>query len=152
MQRKLFGFVCLFALLMLVFPWSVAADDAKKELDKFQGTWTSVSYEIGGTKIEGDDLRAVVSSIVFKESAFEWKSGQSSSEKGLIKIDVSKDPKHIDFVYESDTGTKTTAWVGIYSIEGDTFKLCVRPGMGDRPKDFSTMNVIYGVFTFKRAK
>lgn len=145
-------FSTLAKILVVTFPWSALADDAKKELDKFQGTWTSVSYEIGGSKVEGDDLKAVVSSIVFKEGAFEWKAGESGSEKGSIKIDASKNPRHIDFVYESEGGTKTVAWVGIYSIEGDTFKLCVRPGMGDRPKDFSTKEVTYGVFTFKRAK
>jgi uncharacterized protein (TIGR03067 family) len=144
-------FTMLTVSILLVLPLATSADDAKQQLEKLQGTWTSVSYEIGGTKIEGDNLKAVVESITIKGEAFAWKAG-SSNDKGTIKIDATQNPKHIDFVLEQEEGVKVTTWVGIYSLEGDTLKFCVRPGVGDRPKDFSTQNVIYGVFTFKRAK
>jgi uncharacterized protein (TIGR03067 family) len=137
--------------LAMTVATAALGDDAKKELDKLQGAWKSEAYEIGGTKIEGESLRAVVATIAFKGDAFEWKAGDSAN-KGTVKIDATKKPIHIDFVYDAGEGVKITTWTGVYAVEGKTLKLCISPPVGERPKDFSTKSVRYGVFTFKQAK
>jgi uncharacterized protein (TIGR03067 family) len=127
------------------------ADDVKKELEALKGKWTAVSYEIGGGKIEGDALKEVLETLTFKGDAYEWKTNDDV-DKGKLKLDPSKDPKHLDFESEPAAGVKVTAWTGIYSVKDDTLRICVGPGAGTRPKDFSTTSVTYGVFTLKRAK
>jgi uncharacterized protein (TIGR03067 family) len=137
--------------IMLAIPLTASADDAKKQLEKLQGAWTSVSYEIGGIAIEDDDLKAVVTTITIKGAAFEWKA-EDGNDQGTLKIDATKDPKQIDFVSEQESGVKIPTWSGIYVVEGDTLKLCIGPGAGQRPKDFSTKNATQGVFTLNRSK
>jgi uncharacterized protein (TIGR03067 family) len=111
----------------LLFGVASAGDDAKKELKKFEGTWSVVSAEHDGKKAPEEKLSAV--RFVFSGENITFKEGEKSKE-GTFKIDPSKKPAHIDVTVEGKTK------MGIYSFAKDELKLCV--GDADRPTEFAT--------------
>src|SRR5262245_57159820 len=110
---------CVVAAALLV-----AAEDAKKDLDKIQGTWHVVSVENDGAKRPDEVAKDM--KMVIKGDKYTFTAGDMT-ESGTIKLDPSKKPATIDIsITEGDDKGKTQ--LGIYQIEGDTFKICV-----DRP-------------------
>jgi len=56
--------------------------------------------------------------------------------EGTVKLDPTKKPKAIDITFTAGE-RKGQMVLGIYEIEGDTFRVCVaRPG-DERPAEFS---------------
>src|SRR5262245_24466021 len=136
--------------ITLMFPLFASAGD-KKERDKLQGTWKPVSYEVLGETLKGDKVKELVTEIVVRGDAFEWKIA-GNDHGGSIKLDAARKPKHLDFVAEPAAGVKFTTWTGIYEVDGDTLKLGLAAGAGSRPKDFSTKGVSTVVLILKRSK
>jgi len=125
-ETSMFASVLVLTAVMFFF------DDASKaDLEKLQGTWQVVSMEIAGTKASGDDVKKLT--IVFKgNEAIPQEDGKSDdNDKAVITLDASKTPKNIDF--KEKEGTKH----GIYVLEGDTMKFCVKVEGEGRPKDFA---------------
>ena len=132
---KIIKITLLFALTALAVSSLPAADDAaiKKDMAQLQGEWSMVSAAADGQPMpdpmrkqmkrvcKGDDLVVTMGDQVFM--------------KAKITIDPSKNPRTID--YEMTEGvTKGRKQLGIYELEGDTFKSCFgKPGT-ERPKDF----------------
>jgi uncharacterized protein (TIGR03067 family) len=114
-----------------------AKDDAvKKEVEKFQGSWTGVSLEAGGQK--APDEFAKQNKITFTGDKYVQTMGGQTVEAGTQKLDPTKKPKTMDIsVTEGDM--KGSTQLGIYEIEGDTLKICVAEhGSKDRPTEFAT--------------
>jgi clostripain len=117
---------------------SPAADtDAdKKDKDKLQGTWNAISIT-EGTNEEAD---AEGQTLAFKGDEFAVKSRDAVMMKGTFKVDASKKPKTIDLKIEDgpkDRKGKTAH--GIYELKDDKLTLCiVKPGPGNRPKEFAS--------------
>jgi uncharacterized protein (TIGR03067 family) len=130
---------CLF--LIGVFAKAVsqalAADEqaVKKDLAQLQGEWSMVSGSADGEPMpeamrnqmkrvcKGDELTVTMGSQVFL--------------KAKITLDLSKNPKTID--YQMTEGfTKGKTQLGIYELDGDTFKSCFGAAGADRPKDFTS--------------
>jgi len=113
-----------------------AKDDAKKEKEKLQGTWLVLTVEERGqSKQDNENHR-----LVFAGDELTVKRGDDTFIKGKFKIDASKKPMEIDFeITEAmKDELKGKTGFGIYSVEGDTLKLCVNePGMPERPKEFA---------------
>jgi len=57
--------------------------------------------------------------------------------KAKITLDPSKKPKTIDYLM-TDGFTKGQRQLGIYEVEGDTFKSCFAKPGAERPADFSS--------------
>lgn len=98
------------------------ADDAalSGDLAKIQGRWTGkfgrdndivVAFEIKGNEVSGH---------------FTTKDGEDVKLKGELKLDESAKPhKAVDWVkFTGRDGQELPANLGIYSIEGDEFKVC----------------------------
>src|SRR5262249_3347265 len=85
---KLHGLV-----LVVVAGLLVAADDAKDELKKLEGTWSMVSGEKDGKKLDADVIKGA--KLVIKGDEHDVKVG-ADIFKGTHKIDPSKKPKTID--------------------------------------------------------
>jgi uncharacterized protein (TIGR03067 family) len=107
----------------------VAAQDAKKDTDKLQGTWVVQSLERGGQadpNSKGDTL-----TIQGDKFTVKMKNGEM---KGTIKFDPDKTPKQLQFMVTEGQGQAGTS-LGIYALEGDELKLCLgQIGGTERPK------------------
>jgi uncharacterized protein (TIGR03067 family) len=57
--------------------------------------------------------------------------------KGTHKLDPAKDPKQIDAVRTEGANAGETL-KGIYTLDGDTYKVCFAAAGKDRPTAFST--------------
>jgi uncharacterized protein (TIGR03067 family) len=110
------------------------ADDAKKELKKFEGTWKFASVEMGGEKVPLEGLKDA--KLELKDNKFTSTIGKEVY-KGTFKVDVSKKPKTIDITF-TEGPDKDKTFLGIYELDGDTYKVCLDPSGKKRPKEFKT--------------
>ena len=113
-----------------------AKDDAvKKELAKLQGEWKMVSGVADGFPVPEDMLGSA--KRVCKGDELTVVIGGEVIMKAKITIDPAKSPKTIDYkVIEGPTQGKTH--LGIYSLDGDTFKSCFGAPDEPRPKEFAS--------------
>src|SRR5689334_15096045 len=105
-------------------------DAVKKDLAQLQGEWTMVSASADGQPMQdemvkqmkrvckGDEITVTIAGQVFL--------------KAKITLDPSKSPKTID--YEMTEGyTKGKKQLGLYELNGDTFKACFNAPGAERP-------------------
>lgn len=105
----------------------------KKDLAQLQGEWSMVSASADAQPMP-DETRKQMKRIC-KGDEITVMMGDQIFLKAKITIDPSRKPKTID--YDMTEGfTKGQKQLGIYELEGDTFKSCfAKPGV-DRPTDF----------------
>jgi uncharacterized protein (TIGR03067 family) len=112
------------------------ADDAKKELDKIQGTWIAVTYDVNGMKPPADIVQTI--KFVCTGDKYEQAMQGQVVEKGTHKLDPSKKPKHMDITV-TEGEAKGQTQLAIYEFEGDTLKICANlPGSKERPTEFAS--------------
>lgn len=134
----------------LLIAVDVPKDQTKDGLDKLQGTWTGVSMESEG--VAADEAQAHGMKLVIKGNKYTFTTGGGQEEEGTLKVDASKKPKTMD-VHITAGAEKGQTQLGIYEIDGDTFRLCVAGDMKDRPTELkSKADSGHGLFVFKRAK
>jgi uncharacterized protein (TIGR03067 family) len=119
--------------------------DGRKALE---GTWTIVSAERDGKKVEGNVAAATV---VFDGDKYKILAGDKAVEEGTFTADASKTPNRIDVTVTTgeDKGKK---WHGVYELEGDTLRAVVGPTDKDRPTKLADPAAGTRGFTLKRAK
>lgn len=92
-------------------------DDAKKDLEKFQGTWTIISFHSDGKPVP--ELRGKKLKFSGDKMALEG----SEDMKRTFKLDTSTKPREFDMV--SEDPKNPSAPPGIYEIDGDNLKVAV---------------------------
>ena len=117
----------------------VAADtkdnEAKKELEKLQGTWYMAALEVEGQQVAEEKLQSATLTIKGDKYTVTVKD---TSYETVIALDPSKKPKAIDMVF-TDGPNKDKIHRGIYELDGDTFKLCrAREPDDERPTEFAS--------------
>lgn len=113
-------------------------DDAKKELQKFEGTWVMVSGEKDGEKVADEHVKK--SKIIWKGKEVSLLTPHQSKDviRATITVDPSKEPKEMDWVRSTDPDTGK-AFHAIYEFIGDDqYRVCFAPAGKDRPKEFRT--------------
>jgi len=128
------------ALLVVVCGLLVGADDAadkaKKEVAKLQGTWKATTLQYNGKDIAGkypiqlvfkDDLATVGSS----------KEVEKEYTKITFKPDPSTDPKAVDLVIAAGV-QKDAVLEGIYKINDDELTICAKVFGQERPTEFAS--------------
>jgi uncharacterized protein (TIGR03067 family) len=93
-------------------------DKVDQEKNALEGTWVVVKAELDGEAFRPlEDAKFVFSKGTLKVE--EW----GDWEKVTLKLDPSRDPKHVDFI-PAKGGEKERSQ-GIYQLRGDTLKLCM---------------------------
>jgi uncharacterized protein (TIGR03067 family) len=117
-----------------------AAGDAneeavKKELQAFKGTWRLSSRELDGKKASEEEIKDVI--LIHDDAGkFSVRRGDTVIAEATVKLDPTRKIKTIDVAFTAGEHKGKTA-LGIYEIEGDTFRVChARPG-DKRPTEFS---------------
>src|SRR5262245_37018673 len=109
----------------------------KKDLDLLQGEWSMVSGTADGQPMP-EEMRKQMKRVCKGDETTVTSGGQVFL-KAKISIDPSKTPKTID--YEMLEGfTKGKKQLGIYELEGDTFKACFAAPDAERPTDFANQS------------
>jgi uncharacterized protein (TIGR03067 family) len=126
-------------LLVVGLVFLLAAADAdeeiKKELARFEGTWKWVSIEMEKMKLSEDALKEP--RLKLKGDKFTvTEENANATFGGTFKVDPSKRPKTIDVTF-TDGPEKGKTSLGIYELEGDTYKVCVDPAGKSRPTEFA---------------
>ena len=120
----------LFAAAGLLVAADAPDDAAKKERDKMQGEWVMASGERDGQKIPDEQAKTIRRTT--KGDQFTITVDGQVVAKGTFKVDPTKKPKTIDFLREGDEKI-----LGIYELDGDTYKACYSAPGKERPTEFS---------------
>ena len=128
MLRQLTALAVVGLLLVTVRP--VRADDQ----EKIQGVWRAEKGVKGGKEGPADEIKQL--SLEFKGNKVIPRHGDQGDHEGEFKLDTTKKPKEIDLMIDKN-GKKDHA-KGIYELDGDTLKICLMDGDGDRPSKFES--------------
>lgn len=114
----------------------VAADSKeeqkKKELVRFEGTWTVKAAEFDGKQRSANDLLGAV--IYIQDNAMSCKGIQiGKGQRATFTIDPFQNPRAIDLVPSDGIVTK-----GIYQFGENTLKICFNPRSTGRPTNFDS--------------
>jgi uncharacterized protein (TIGR03067 family) len=144
MIRTALGVVAVSLLLGAARP----DDAAKKELDRFTGTWQAVSVERDGKAWSKEDVAKV--KLIVKGEHYAFHVGDETV-KGMHKLDPTRDPKQIDAVRTEGPQAGETL-KGIYTLDAENFKVCFAAPGKDRPTEFSsTAGGGHRLMAFKRS-
>ena len=126
-------------------------DDAvKKEVEKLQGAWATLSIEADGQKVT-DEEKIKTRKLTTKGDKYTLKVGDETVQ-GTIEINPAKKPKTIDVKPDSGSNKGKTL-LGIYQLEGDNLKICLAPPGKDRPAEFaSNAGTGHQLVVYKREK
>jgi uncharacterized protein (TIGR03067 family) len=125
--------------LTIVFAFLAAAyadekDKAKIDPQKLVGTWTYVSGERDGKKVDADNLKK--GSVVITKDTITLKS-EDGNFVIKYKLDAKKNPAALEMEITEGpvgVGTKTN---GIITLKDDELKLCYAAMGGETPKEFT---------------
>jgi uncharacterized protein (TIGR03067 family) len=136
-----FGAAVLAIVSLFAAVRSQAADgEAKekavaKELQAFKGTWRLSSKEADGKKLSEEEIKDFILTSDGSD-AVSVRRGDKPYAAAIVKLDPTTKPRTIDVGF-TEGEHKGKTMLGIYEIEGDTFRACcARPGDG-RPAEFS---------------
>jgi uncharacterized protein (TIGR03067 family) len=124
------------AILSLVFLLGADASQeaaVKKELEKFQGTWTVASMELDGKPLPEENRKKI--KLTIKGENFTFDAGDGA-EPGLYKIDPTKEPKELNIVI-TEGNDKGKIYLVIYKFEGDKMVQCMELDNKNRPREFT---------------
>jgi uncharacterized protein (TIGR03067 family) len=128
-------FFLLLAVALSSLVWADDNEAAKKDMAQLQGEWSMVSGIADGFPIPAEMLAN--SKRICKGDELTVIVGGQLIMKAKIAVDPSKNPKTID--YDVTEGpTKGKKHIGIYELNGDSFKSCFGAPGAERPSDFTS--------------
>lgn len=136
-----------FVALFLLASGALAADEPAGDLKALQGTW-NISAATLAARDHIDDFAGM--KLVVKGTDYTI-TLPGNNDKGAIKLDASKSPKHIDLTTQKDGPFKGRNLAGIYKLDGDTVVLCLNSEKPERPAKFEApAKTPLVLLTFKR--
>ncbi len=145
---------CLAVLAVALLLGADQAKDAqKKALDQLQGTWTASSVEYAGEKVGGDVVKGLTLVVEGDKMTIKGESAELEKYgKATLKIDPTTTPKLMD-VTITHGDEKGTTFEGIYEVDKDEWKLCVKLAGKERPAKLESAAGSQDVLVvFKREK
>ncbi len=106
---------------------------AKKDLEKWQGTWHAVSMETNGKFTPVDQLKKI--KLTVKGADYHFQNGDFS-EHGTYKFQATKNPRQLDIVVGEGID-KGKVYLVIYKVEGDELTICLETANPKRPTVFT---------------
>lgn len=106
----------------------------KGDLDKLQGTWIIVTLEMNGAEMPAGAHGG--SKIVVKGDKFTTIS-MGAEYSGTITLDSAKRPRAFDLKFTTGPEKGNTS-LGIYELDGDSWKICLTVTGKTRPTEFAT--------------
>jgi len=126
-------------LLLLATGAVMAADDRlKSDQEKLRGTWLTVSLVTNGKTLVTDKTPPAAgpeTKLVYDGDKWKIQVGDQVVASGKFKVDATKSPKAIDIFDETGVKNEKTK-LGIYELNGDTYKYCLAPANKPRPTEF----------------
>jgi uncharacterized protein (TIGR03067 family) len=121
------------------FAPSRPGEKPRSDRELIQGTWEVVSSTEAGKNVPADKTRAV--QFIFTADTLTIKPAGARGPKDTLgmkyRLDPTSKPRAIDTSHEIDPG-KPIVQLGIYSLEGDTLKLCLEAAGKPRPTRFES--------------
>jgi uncharacterized protein (TIGR03067 family) len=112
----------------------VTRKSAHNDLERLQGTWSVRTLELDGQQTPEamlGDTRIEVKGDRFTTS------GMGATYFGKLALDTSTNPPHIEMHFEAGPENGHVN-LGIYELDGDTWKICLSTRGTDRPSRFAT--------------
>lgn len=116
---------------MIALSGECPATKPHPDLNGIKGTW-----KITSEKYDGKKLNNFIGGHLTFDGKFSVLKVKDKKVKDKYTLHPSKKPKWIDIIAER--GDKTLTIVGIYSLDGDTLKLCHNDPGKPRPTEFVT--------------
>ena len=133
-MKTIHSLLVAFTAVTISSAWA-EENDVTKDLARLQGEWSMVSGSADGQPMP-DEMRKQMKRVCNGDETTTTMGGQVFI-KAKITIDPSKKPKTID--YQMTEGfTKGKKQLGIYEVDGDTFKSCFGKPGEDRPTEFTS--------------
>lgn len=132
-------YLCLVIAILGIPTTGPARDDpALDELARLRGTWRTVSLVNDGKTLVDEKTPpgpGPTTKLVYDGDHWLIKVGDKTVATGKFTIDATKSPKEINILDESGMRNEKTK-LGIYEINGDTYKFCLAPAGKPRPTEF----------------
>ena len=129
------AFLIGLAAVAISSAWAEENEAVKKDMAQLQGEWSMVSGSADGQPMPVQMLKQM-KRVCKGDETTTTMAGQLFI-KAKFTIDPSKKPKTID--YQMTGGfTKGKKQLGIYEVEGDSFKACFGKPGAERPTDFTS--------------
>src|SRR5713101_7826995 len=127
----------LHAILFLAAAFAPGAEEVKKELERFQGTWLLVGREYDGKVASEDDVKAIEGKLVLEGDKATYTSRVDEAGRQVtFKLDPTAKPRTIEWTVTKGPA-KGEKVLAIYKLEGDKLTVCA--GTSERrPKEFVT--------------
>jgi uncharacterized protein (TIGR03067 family) len=135
MKTIRFAFLIGLAAVTISSVWAEENEAVKKDMAQLQGEWSMVSGSADGQPMPAQMLKQM-KRICKGDETTTTMAGQLFF-KAKITIDPSKNLKTIDYQM-TDGLTKGKKQLGIYEVEGDTFRSCFGKPGAQRPTDFTS--------------
>ena len=86
-----------------------------------------------GNSLAADKVKETT--IVIRDNTFRFPqlAEDATSKAGTFKLDAAKTPKQMDTI-----STENEVMLGIYELEGDSYKVCFAPVGKPRPSEFAS--------------
>jgi uncharacterized protein (TIGR03067 family) len=115
-------------------------EPSQRDLNKLRGTWLTVSLVNNGKTLVDEKTppqEEPVTKLAYDGNQWLLKVGDRTVASGIFKIDATKTPKEIDILDGSGMRNDQTK-LGIYELDGDTYRYCLAPAGKPRPAQFTS--------------
>jgi len=127
--------VCLLLSPLAAHAFQSAEERVQREEEKLAGSWEVVSVEADGKAVPAQQFRGL--KMTFKAGKFTAQKGQGERQEGTYKLDPSKSPRQID-ISRKDGPEAGRNQLAVYSVVGNTLKICSAGSDKERPDGFDT--------------